>query len=104
MNKADCVLMRVDEMKARATFVCWLLNCPATVTKALELVRGQTRGRISMGRLKELTIPLPPLTLQNHFTTIVKSIEKQKQQQRAHLTELNTLFASLQSRAFKGEL
>ncbi|EKV00534.1 restriction endonuclease S subunit [Leptolyngbya sp. PCC 7375] len=51
-----------------------------------------------------LNIPLPPLELQHHFTTIFKSIEKQKAQQRAHLAELDTLFASLQSRAFKGEL
>lgn len=104
LNKADCILMRADEKKAKALYICWLLNCPATVAKALELVRGQTRGRISMGRLKGLLVPLPPLDLQQHFATIVKSIEKQKAQQRAHLVELDTLFASLQSRAFKGEL
>lgn len=34
----------------------------------------------------------------------VESVEKQKAQQRAHLDELDALFASLQSRAFNGEL
>ena len=51
-----------------------------------------------------LKIPLPKLDIQNHFATIVKSIEKQKAHQRAHLAELDTLFAALQSRAFNGEL
>ena len=60
---------------------------------------------LNMGIIKKLPIPLPPLELQKHFASIVASIEKQKAQQRAHhLVELDTLFASLQSRAFKGEL
>lgn len=104
LNKADCLLMRVDESKATNLYACWLLNCPATVAKALELVRGQTRGRISMGRLKELQVPLPPLDLQRRFAAFVESVERQKARLRAHLAELDTLFASLQSRAFNGEL
>lgn len=104
LNKADCLMLRVDTSMALSSYVCWFLNCPSTVTKALELVRGQTRGRISLGRLKQLEVPLPPINLQHHFGTIVESIEKQKSRLRAHLAELNTLFASLQSRAFNGEL
>jgi type I restriction enzyme S subunit len=47
---------------------------------------------------------LPPLDLQARFASIVESIEQQKARLRAHLAELDTLFASLQSRAFNGEL
>ena len=104
LNKADCLLMRVDESKADKDYVCWLLNCPATVKMALMLVRGQTRGRISLGRLKELRVCLPPLDLQRHFAAIAESVEQQKVSQRAHLAELDTLFAALQSRAFRGDL
>jgi type I restriction enzyme S subunit len=49
-------------------------------------------------------IPLPPLDLQARFASIVESIEHQKTRLKAHLAELDTLFASLQSRAFNGEL
>ena len=49
-------------------------------------------------------IQLPPLDLQNRFAAIVESVEHQKVSQRAHLAELDTLFASLQSRAFRGDL
>ena len=46
----------------------------------------------------------PPLDLQHRYAAIVEAIEQQKVTQRAHLTELDTLFASLQSRAFRGDL
>ena len=55
-------------------------------------------------RLKSLVVPLPPLNLQHRFAAIVSSVEHQKASQRTHLAELDTLFASLQSRAFRGDL
>ena len=54
--------------------------------------------------VKKITIPLPPIDLQHRFATIVESIERQKTRLRAHLSELDTLFASLQALAFNGEL
>ena len=54
--------------------------------------------------LKVIPIPLPPLDLQRRFAAIVESVEHQKARQRAHLAELDTLFASLQSHAFRGDL
>lgn len=59
---------------------------------------------INAKQASSLQIALPPLDLQNRFTTIVESIEQQKTRLRTHLAELDTLFASLQSRAFNGEL
>lgn len=47
---------------------------------------------------------VPPLPLQRRFATIVESVEQQKTRLRAHLAELDTLFASLQDGAFKGAL
>ena len=55
-------------------------------------------------RLKSLVVPLPHLDLQHHFAAIVQSVAQQRTRQRAHLAELDTLFASLQSRAFRGDL
>ena len=55
-------------------------------------------------RFEKLLLPVPPLAEQNRFATIVESVERQKARQQAHLAELNTLFASLQSRAFRGDL
>ena len=59
---------------------------------------------LNMRIIKALPIPAAPLDLQHRFAAIVQSVEQQKTSQRAHLAELDTLFASLQSRAFRGDL
>ena len=59
---------------------------------------------ISGTRIYPVQILIPPLDLQHRFAAIVESVEQQKTSQRAHLAELDTLFASLQSRAFRGDL
>lgn len=59
---------------------------------------------INLEILRNLEVPLPPLPLQQKFAAIVESIERQKTTQRAHLAELDALFAALQHRAFRGEL
>lgn len=47
---------------------------------------------------------LPPLDLQRAFAAGVTKIDKLKAHHRAHLAKLDALFASLQHRAFRGEL
>ena len=60
---------------------------------------------LNMSRnLKPSQCCVPPLDLQHRFAAIVESVEQQRTSQRAHLAELDTLFASLQSRAFRGDL
>ena len=59
---------------------------------------------ISGNRIYPVEILIPPANLQHRFAIIVESVERQRASQRAHLAELDTLFASLQSRAFQGEL
>jgi type I restriction enzyme, S subunit len=59
---------------------------------------------ISKARLKAVELIRPPLSLQRRFAAIVESVERQKARMRAHLAELDALFASLQSRAFSGTL
>lgn len=63
-----------------------------------------TQPNLNTGIMKKFNLILPPLNLQHRFATIVQSIEAQKSRLRAHLAELDTLFASLQHRAFNGEL
>lgn len=47
---------------------------------------------------------LPPITLQREFARRVTAVEALKMAQRASLAELDALFATLQHRAFRGEL
>ena len=61
-------------------------------------------NNISQAKLLAFTFDLPPLELQQAFATRVAAVERLKKTQREHLAQLDTLFASLQHRAFNGEL
>jgi len=61
-------------------------------------------ANINAKEFQAIPIPKPPIALQRRFAAIVESVEQQKARMRAHLAELDTLFASLQQRAFNGEL
>jgi type I restriction enzyme S subunit len=47
---------------------------------------------------------MPPLTVQQTFATRIQAVESLKTTHRAALAELDALFASLQHRAFAGQL
>ncbi|MDY9926897.1 restriction endonuclease subunit S [Methanosarcina sp.] len=104
INKADCVQLRPDERIVNAPYICSLLNQPATEKMAQDLMLGQTRLRISMGRLRGLEVPFPPLSLQQEFARRIESVEKLKTAHKDSLAKLDELFASIQYRAFRGEL
>ncbi|MCO6442402.1 MAG: hypothetical protein J5I81_15300 [Nitrococcus mobilis] len=61
-------------------------------------------ANINAKEFQAIPIPKSPFDLQRRFAAIVESVEQQKARLRAHLAELDALFASLQSRAFNGEL
>ncbi len=54
--------------------------------------------------LKSLPIPLPPLELQREFGERIKQVEAIRRGYSASLAGLDALFASLQYRAFRGDL
>jgi type I restriction enzyme, S subunit len=59
---------------------------------------------INLAILRELGIPIPPRDVQDQFRKIVAQVHALKFASRAHATKLDALFASLQHRAFRGEL
>jgi type I restriction enzyme S subunit len=61
-------------------------------------------ANINAKELQSIKIPQPPLELQREFARHVGQIEKLKAVHRRHLSKLDVLFASLQHRAFRGEL
>ena len=65
---------------------------------------GSAQPKLNQKNLNRIPIPTPTIDLQHRFASIVESIQQQKDRQHTHLAELDTLFASLQSRAFRGDL
>ena len=59
---------------------------------------------ISQEKLLGISTILPPLGMQREFARRVSAVEKLKTAHRISLAEIDALFASLQHRAFRGEL
>jgi type I restriction enzyme S subunit len=59
---------------------------------------------ISQEKVFGIRTILPPTSLQREFARRVRVLERLKTTQRASLAELDALFATLQHRAFRGEL
>jgi type I restriction enzyme, S subunit len=66
--------------------------------------RGATIKGITSDVLKNISVILPPISLQEKYTNIISMIELQKQKLEKGLIELKINFNSLMQRAFKGEL
>ena len=85
----------------------WQLLIQPKQRQVIQKFAGGSAGsmpNISKTKLKTLKLIKPPLDLQHRFAAIVESVEQQKASQRTHLAELDTLFAFLQSRAFRGDI
>jgi type I restriction enzyme S subunit len=73
------------------------------------MLRGMCKSIIGMANInateiQAMKIPQPPISLQREFARRVTAVEALKTAQRASLAELDALFATLQHRAFRGEL
>jgi len=85
----------------------YLLEClrfPAIQGWIQGQIKGATFREITLGRLRELAVPLPPITLQEEFAARVEHVTAQVQSGRRALIADVELFSALQSRAFRGEL
>jgi type I restriction enzyme S subunit len=54
--------------------------------------------------LEGIQLLSPPLELQRKFETEIAAVDRLRTKQQMSLSKLNELFASLQHRAFRGEL
>jgi len=66
----------------------------------------QTTGiaSINMRQLRKFPLLIPPFDLQKRFAVAVERVEAQRNEAMRHCDHLNSLFASLQHRAFSGTL
>ena len=100
----SAALIKPDQSVVNSIFLEHFLRTPQLQLKMVQSAKSSSQANLFQKPIRDLPTLLPPLTLQHQFATIVESVEKQKSRLRAHLSELDTLFASLQSRAFNGEL
>src|ERR1700730_419019 len=66
--------------------------------------KGATFLEITLGRLRELPVAVPPVELQNKFSYIVEKVRQDRTKCLSQALFAKSLFSSLQSRAFAGQL
>ncbi len=104
-----CMGQRLVQVRADATilnseYLLRHLLCVLDPVRIGQFMVGSTSQHLNVKELRALSIPLPPLPLQREFARRVAAVEALKASHRASLAELDALFASLQHRAFRGEL
>jgi type I restriction enzyme S subunit len=66
--------------------------------------QGGNQANLNLGLVGDLDVQVPPLEKQQGFVEQATRLQKLRDHHQAHLNKLDELFASLQHRAFRGEL
>ncbi|MFP1679262.1 restriction endonuclease subunit S [Alloalcanivorax sp. C16-2] len=85
----------------------YLLYClKAKKREVMDLVSSAGHGtrRFDRNAMNELQVPVPDIALQEKFSILCNSLQKQKIRLVKYAEELNGLFGALQTKAFSGEL
>lgn len=93
-----------DKRRVNATYLSYALQMPHAQSQIRSHTGQVTIGKLALFRIEKLEVLLPPEDKQKRFAEFVSETESQRRRMTGQLDELDTLFASLQSRAFRGEL
>ncbi len=98
------MLYRVDPEVMTPQYLLWSFRETFLQRQFGKQGSGSTVKHISVPACRSLRVHVPPLDLQQKFARRVEAVERLKASHRAQLAELDELFASLQQRAFRGEM
>lgn len=90
-----------DEIKMN--FLLWQIRMPETQRWIMRQVKGTTFAEITLAKLRELPVFVPPLPLQKRFSELVERHERLRAKQREALRQAEHLFQTLLHQAFTEE-
>ena len=103
-NCIDMLIASPKEDELLPYFLEAFLNSDAGRHMALSNQTGQVQQHLNATALKGIDFITPPIEEQREFARRLDEVRRVKEDLITHLDGLDTLFASLQSRAFAGEL
>lgn len=101
---SSLALLRPKETLLTPEYLCYWLNNDRVKVSITEQMGGAAIRRLTLTKIKKLRLPIPPLFLQKQFSDIVNEVNKIKEVHIESLKNLETIFFSIQQRAFSGEL
>ena len=90
--------------KVTPIYLEYCFNSPLVQRQFKQNITDTVRTFLSLTKIKEVKIPLPPLEDQVHFENIVDQLHTHKTKLENTLQEAEVLFSSLTQQAFRGEL
>jgi len=85
-------------------YLTWALQTPQ-LRQAIRASTGQvTIGKLALFRIEDLSVPMPKIEVQREFSRQMQGLESERVTFANSLVQAEALFASLQHRAFRGEL
>jgi len=99
------IAARISPARIERAFFQHVWNSPG-VRRQVERLARTTNGtfKVNQTMLEGIMLLVPPLPMQHDFSQRVAIVDRLRAAHRASLAEMDTLFASLQHRAFRGEL
>lgn len=100
----SAALVRPNRDRIAHKFLEHYLRTPAMKARMLLRANASSQANLFQGQIREFPVYLPPLRLQIEFADRAASIGRLRNHERGSLSEIDALFASLQHRAFRGDL
>jgi type I restriction enzyme S subunit len=98
-------ILRIDESRMSPSFLSFFLSLKQGGQAQIQRMQyGQTKPGLNFEQIQRFQILIPPIVLQQEFALRLAAVEKLRAAHRASLAQLDALFASIQHRAFSGEL
>jgi type I restriction enzyme S subunit len=104
INTKHLCCITLDQRKCLPVFLhAYFLRHPLARRYLEHTAKGAIMAGLNMEIIKAMPIPVPPVELQHEFGRRVAAVDQAKAGHQASLAEFDSLFASLQDRAFRGE-
>jgi len=105
INTKHLCCITLDQSRCLPVFLHnYFLRHPIARRYLAQKAKGAIMEGLNMGIIKEMPIPIAPIELQRAFAQQVEAIDSLKSIHLGSSGDLDALFASLQHRAFRGEL
>lgn len=99
-NAIDIIIARPNCKKINPVFLAMFTNMPHGMNQIQENTGGAAQQHFNVGGYKNITIILPPLSLQEQFASFVQQVDKIKSSVKQSLEKLETLKNSLMQEYF----
>jgi type I restriction enzyme S subunit len=96
-------LIKHDRERIRGEYLTSLLRTPSMLANLLGRNKGVAVKHLHLVDVRNLRIPVPPISAQREFAARVAQVERLRVAQCASLDALERLFAALQGNSFRGE-